>query len=246
MELKSEIRTPEELLKDTREEMLNLLKQCFVNIRESSFRKDLEEKDEVCLLKNREEKLCGFSTAKFFTHHYFNRDYLVMFSGDTIIAPKYWGSLELPIQWGVRMSLRQRQNPSLPMWWMLISKGIRTYKLLPACFIDFYPCPDKNPSEEIQGLMNSLGSRRFPRYYEAESGLLHPGPESYFLRDELADIPKVTANCKHVDYFVKRNPDYRNGSELLCLSEFRSDNLRPFIRRQIEERLKINQCCIEA
>ena len=236
-ELVGELLPRDELSQERAEEMFALLEQSFENVFWGAFLKDLVEKDEVFLLRD-QERLVGFSTIKFFDHNLNGKSYRVIFSGDTIISPPYWGSLQLPVLWGVRMMDYWEQEPERPLVWMLISKGIRTFKFLPTFFKSYYPAPGVTLPSEVAELRNSLGELRFPGHYDKKTGLVLPLRESYFLRPELAEPPLGALSNEKTRFFLESNPTYRTGSELLCLSYFTPENLRPFIRRQIEVRRK--------
>jgi hypothetical protein len=216
--------------------MLSLLTDCFDNVCELSFEQDLESKDAVLFLRNSFGSICGFSSLVSFNHVHRGTDYRVVFSGDTVITPKYWGSLELPIVWGSHLLDCYEKDPLTPLLWFLISKGIRTFKFLPVFFQNYYPNPQEETKPEIQSLINSLGKARFGERYNKEAGVITAVPNSYYLRPELARRQVSSKKRPYIDHFYDHNPEYYRGTELLCLTEFSPQNLQPFIYRQILNR----------
>ena len=100
---------------------------------------DLQAKQWVILLYD-DNRLCGFSTQVVFDFPHEHRLTRILFSGDTIIDKHYWGSLALPVAWGRLMLLLQSSRPDTDLFWLLTSKGYKTYRFLPVFFHEFYPC----------------------------------------------------------------------------------------------------------
>ena len=101
-----------------------------------------------------QSRLCGFSTQVLFDFPHENRDDKILFSGDTIIDKCRWGSLALPVAWG-RLMLSLESRPHGELYWLLTSKGYKTYRFLPVFFHEFYPCY----SGRNTGLRKSLAGR---------------------------------------------------------------------------------------
>ena len=235
MGLKSEVVPVAGLSQDTVGEMFELLSVCYHNVTRDQFQADLHRKDWVIVIKDATNaSIKGFSTLQVFRHDFAGTTYRIAFSGDTIIAPSCWGSLRLPMAFGTLLLHILRQSPDLPLFWMLITKGIRTYRVLPVFFKTFYPRYDKSLPAEISGLMHSLGYRKYPRKYNG-AGIIKATETDQYLRRELSGENSVQErNDNHVQYFLKRNPGHVQGDELLCLAEFSENNLCPYIVRQLK------------
>jgi len=217
--------------------LLNLLDHHFDNVVPETFHTDLKEKDLVFLLfDSRSETLLGFSTQKIFTHTLDGRDCRIIFSGDTIVAPSAWGSTDFPMALITWMLSMWKENPSLPLYWMLLSMGIRTYRFLPLYFKAFFPCCDFSTPPGIRLLMDDLGKRRYPERYDPGKGIIFASPECCYLRDSLAVIPRARLRNRHVDFFLKKNPGYAAGDELLCLARIEPENIRPSILHRLARR----------
>ncbi|MCK7539919.1 MAG: hypothetical protein MZV63_57940 [Marinilabiliales bacterium] len=68
------------------------------------------------------------------------------------------------------------------IYWMLISKGIRTYKYLPTFFIDFYPTVNKETPPEIQVFMHHLCKLKFKELYDPTKGIVKAPSDGQFLK----------------------------------------------------------------
>ncbi len=154
-----------------------------------------------------------------------------VFSGDTIIERAYWGSQALAFSWLRYVGELKREQPEMPLFWFLIVKGHRTFRYLPTFAREFYPHWEHGTPDSIAALMRKLAEERFGDAFDAASGLIRY-PESHgHLAEDLAEANEREAAREDVSFFLRRNPGYRNGHELVCLCELSKENLRPLARR---------------
>lgn len=192
---------------------------------------DLSEKNCVLVLRNADHAICGFSTQKVFRVSVKGTPVRAVFSGDTIVDRAYWGEQELGRCWCQYVSSVYWDEPDVPLYWFLISKGYRTYLYLPLFFEAFYPnCETPTPPFE-QRLLDTLAVAKFPQYYRPESGLIEFPQSQGQLKPHLAEIPARRLRNPHVQFFLKRNPAYANGHELACLAEISPLNMKLFAGR---------------
>jgi hypothetical protein len=79
--------------------------------------------------------------------------------------------------------------------------------------------------------MRKLAEERFGDAFDAQSGLIRY-PESHgHLTEDCAEANEREAAREDVSFFLRRNPGYRSGHELVCLCELARENLRPLARR---------------
>ncbi len=196
---------------------------------------DLSEKDCVLVLHNANFEICGFSTQKVLHVSVGGKSVRAVFSGDTIVDRAYWGEQELGRCWCRYVSSLYAEDPTVPLYWFLISKGYRTYLYLPLFFESFYPnCAAPTPVFE-QRLLDTLATAKFPDHYRSETGLIE-FPESHGqLKPHLAEIPARRLRNPHVHFFLQRNPAYTTGNELACLAEISPSNMKLFAGRIILE-----------
>lgn len=212
-------------------EMLHLMQTYYLNVARDQFIRDMKEKDVVIVL-HENGVIQGFSTWVRFCHDLEGKQVNVIFSGDTIIERKHWHSLVLPLAWG-RLMLSVLTECSQELYWLLISKGYKTYRFLPVFFREFYPsCLKETPPFE-KALLCSLAQRRFGQRFDPESGVLRASKEAQCLRPSIADITEARRRDKHIAFFEKANADHVKGDELVCIARCHEDNLNPFILRQL-------------
>jgi hypothetical protein len=226
-------------LKDAdRAVMFGLYAVYYAGALESIFQRDLNAKDFVVVLRDEMEAIRGFSTLCVYEELWNGKKVRVLYSGDTIIEKDYWGQNQFSKAWLELAGRIKADAPEIPLYWLLIVKGHRTYRYLSLFSNEYFPRHDLETPDEFQGLMHHLAQRKFGQSYDVESGLIRfPEPRSY-LTAELAEIPAKDCGRPEVKYFLDRNPRYFEGDELLCLCELRADKLTRIARQWFEEGCK--------
>ena len=98
----------ESLTERQRAQMLALMQVCYAGVSAERFTRDLSEKQYVILLSARRSgELVGFSTLRVAEEQVEGRSVEVVFSGDTVIHPDYWGQKELQVRFGRFMLARK-------------------------------------------------------------------------------------------------------------------------------------------
>jgi hypothetical protein len=223
MPLKAIIRA-RHLLSDAEiERMYALQNRYFTRVCRERFRRDLSEKDWVILQEHPQCGLAGFSTASCFRVQVGEGDVHVLFSGDTVIDRDAWQSSTLAGAFG-HLALRIEEQSSSPLYWLLISKGYRTYRFLPVFFNEFYPVHDRPTPARYMRLLDRVCTVRFGDAWQPHAGVLDFGEEHERLRRSMCTIPSHRASDLHVRHFLARNPDFMHGIELACIAPVRRAN----------------------
>jgi hypothetical protein len=204
----------------------------YLDVNPAQFNQDLSDKDGVIMLYA-DGALRGFSTWMLFEHECAGQSVSIMFSGDTITDQDYRGSLALPIAGGQLMLKKLSEHTGKVMFWMLTTKGYRTYRFLPVFFRAFYPsCRHGTPDFEIS-LLESLARMRFDSRFNAETCVLTAPDRAQRLRPGIDDVPPARLKDEHVAFFTRQNPGYARGDELVCLARCDRDNVRPSMLRRL-------------
>ncbi|MCM2279809.1 MAG: hypothetical protein NDJ89_17175 [Oligoflexia bacterium] len=204
-----------------REAMWALFSVYYENIEREVFERDLATKDQVILLRDREDgSIQGFSTLQVYRREIRGRRVVVVFSGDTVISPAYWGQLAL--QWAFfRYILKTKLlNPAVPVYWFLISKGYRTYLLLSRNFPEYWPRHDRATPEWQQAVLDALAGEKYGADWKPELGILRFERPRDRLRSGVAPIEAALLSGPgnaDIRYFQERNPGHAQGDELCCL-----------------------------
>src|SRR5262245_6588707 len=202
------------------------------------FEADLGNKHFVVMLREPSGALAGFSTLAVLEAEIGGTRLRAIYSGDTIIDYAHWGTQALAFTWIRFAGSIKAWAPQLPLYWFLIVKGHRTYRYLSAFSIDFHPhwqAPTPAPTREI---MDALASHRFGCAYDATRGVVSFAQSRGHLRSEWALVEPEEAARPDVAFFLRSNPGYVSGDELVCLAELASGNLRPLARRVFEQGLR--------
>ena len=231
----------ESLQRSDRDAMRLLLAAHFDGVTHETFERDLDEKNWALLFEDG-GCLRGFTTLLAYETVHRNEPIGVVYSGDTIMARDAWNTALLPRAWiaAVR-SVRERYLRTNRLYWLLLTSGVRTYRLLPVFWKEFYPRYDASTPRDVDALLVHLACERFGASYRCDLGLVQfPAPQR--LRD--AGGPAVVGGRHepHVEFFHRSNPGWHEGDELVCLTEISFDNLTAAGRRMWRSRKPEARC----
>ena len=196
----------------------------------SNFISDLSEKDYCILLKDESGAIQGFSTQKLISFPLSDgKEIHGVFSGDTIIHKDYWGSFELYKVFA--QSFLKYSNQFAEFYWFLISKGYKTYRMLPLFFKTFYPnYLEQLPDYEKQ-IIDAFGHFKYPGVYNKKTGIIQYQGEKVKLKDGVADVTLKQLKDKNIQFFINANPGYILGNDMVCLARLEPENLKSAVRR---------------
>lgn len=198
--------------------MYNIYQQYYSNTDFDIFKKDLLEKTGVFIIREPlKDRLVGFSTIM-------ERDFIVdgkvahgFFSGDTIIEEAYWGSRALQramFRYVVKLKIK---HATKPIYWILISKGFKTYLLLANNYYTHYPNYQKE-NQHLEKYVDAYCQQFFGEYYDKASGLLNFGDNYQALKSDVAPITdEMRSKSNKIAYFEELNPTWESGTELPCI-----------------------------
>ena len=211
--------------------MFHVFSENFNGVTEEIFERDLENKNWVILLRDaKTNELEGFSTLALYETIYNLKPLSVVYSGDTIIRPEYWGTPQLPSTW-IKTVLEKSANMVQPLYWLLISSGYKTYRFLTVFYKEFYPRYDVPTPPEMQSLMEQLATQRFGSDYRCEEGVVRFSNGATPLREGISEVTNERLHDPHVTFYTARNPGYIHGDELVCITRVHPDNFTPAGRR---------------
>ncbi len=209
-------------LKSTQiDEMFKLFEIFYDNVSFARFKSDLLAKTKVIILLDTEKRIQGFSTFYDFDFPYQNKNARVLFSGDTIIAPDYWGTSALTMEFLKNMILLKLKYPLRPVWWFLISKGYKTYLLLANNFLEYYPRYDHTTPKSQEELIASLSEKFYPGKFNHASGVIEfEMDEHEHLKESIAPITnELMLKYPKIKFFNSKNPGWKKGDELACIGK---------------------------
>lgn len=230
-----QLKKPVEINEKERKRMFLLMDENYDCVDFSSFTKDLSVKDYASLLMDENEVIQGFSTYALNPAGTGDEGYNILFSGDTIINPSYWGSRIMAKSWSEVIGGLLNKYPEKKLYWLLISKGHRTFMYLPLYFNDFVPHPCMNGKEKLREIANKTAASMFGENYRPDAGVIRFKRSLGQLKKSLAHKTRQKQQNEWVNFFLQKNPDFTLGVELVCLAEISEANLKPVVWRMIRQ-----------
>ncbi|HEY8210143.1 MAG TPA: hypothetical protein VIG99_21805 [Myxococcaceae bacterium] len=214
-----------------RTDMLALMERCYEGVVPERFAADLAGKQHVIMLRDVGSRaLAGFSTIALREEPHHGRPARVLYSGDTVIHPDYWGQKVLEMAFG-RFLVRQKlRRPWAPLYWLLLSGGFKTYLMLVRNFASCLPQRGEVASPTESAFLDAVCRRWFGDEYDPAQGTVRM-KRHYRVRSGLCPVDARALANPDIAYFVERNPGHADGSELACLARVQlSDVARAFAR----------------
>jgi len=204
--------------------MFEIMQAHYENISKGVFSADLSKKQDAILLCDEQGEIYGFTTLRLFHQ---NKVQLV-FSGDTIVEPEYWSKNDLSQTW-ITKTMEYANDFDGKTYWLLLTKGYKTYKLLHTFFNEFYPRYDAETPQDLQKIIDDFAISQYSDKYQ--NGVYFEGKD--FLKEEFDTINENKMRDKNTAFFLDKNPDYKKGNELVCLAEISTENLNRLGRKML-------------
>ncbi len=222
--LKGRVYRLDEITQSDINSMYELMAMYYDNLKKENFISDLEKKSRLIILKDNDNQIKGFTTIVLYDATIENIKIKLLFSGDTIIHKDYWSNNDLAQVW-IKNALELKKGFDEKLYWLLISKGYKTYKYLSAFYKEFYPKYDKQTPNFEQKIIDFFGEKFYSKYYDKKTGIIKMNKTKDYLKEEYSKIPKEKLTDKNIEFFVHKNPLYYKGNELVCVAELDENNL---------------------
>ncbi|AKF06286.1 hypothetical protein [Sandaracinus amylolyticus] len=226
--------------------MWTLFSRHYDDVTRETFERDLARKQHVILLRAASDpggamsrQIVGFSTIEVDRRVVGGREVVSIFSGDTIVERRYWGTRALHRAFFRFVMALKLASPTAAVYWFLITKGYKTYLLLTRNFPEHWPRHDRPTPPWQQTILDELATRRFGDAYDARRGVLCFADSGHGrLRADVAPIDAALACDPDVRFFVERNPGAPRGDELCCLGRVGVGLAMQFGRKQLARALE--------
>jgi len=209
-----------------------LLCQSFLGVSWHDFLRDFNEKEAVIILRkeHNEGEIVGFSTLVVLTLSLPDEEIKAVFSGDTVVLPEYRSSTGLGVQLGTYFLRTYEAYPQHKVYYLLMSKGWRTYKILPFFFQEFSPSYTRSTPECDEMVMRAFGRAKYWGSYRPERNIIHFDGEAARLKPESIDALPNKLDA-HTHFYLQANPGYLCGDELVCVARITPANFAAPLRR---------------
>jgi hypothetical protein len=216
------------------DQMHALFSSVYENADVPTFLRDLSKKDGAILVRDkRTQEICGFTTIKKMSLRDGRRRAVGVFSGDTVLDPACWGDRALKDAFTRYLLWLWLTSPGVSIYWLLISKGYKTYMLLASNFVNYHPRPDGVVDPKLARLVREYAETLFPGKYDERRGILDFGEGAQRLREAVAPITaEMRLNNPVINYFERSNPGWRVGHELPCIAEISISLLKPYLMKE--------------
>lgn len=204
--------------------MYSLMAQFYDNMEETVFRRDFFDKDYCLALYQENGELVGFTTQKLMEFTVEGKTIHGIFSGDTIIHKDYWGDIKLFQVWANFWFDYAEQYEEF--YWFLISKGYKTYRIMPLFWTHFFPNYKSETPEFEQKIIDTYATMLYPGEYNQSTGVIEYKSVKDKLKSGVADIGEHELKNADVAFFVQRNPNYFIGNDLACLAKIDKSMLK--------------------
>lgn len=196
------------------------------------FLSDLSKKSGAFLIRRKTDgRIVGFSTVVNCPLTVRGRKACGVFSGDTIIERAYWGSRVLQLAFYKYLVAEKMRNPQRALYWLLISKGFKTYLLMANNLQKFYPHPGGR-NQELSEVVDAYCRQMFAEHYDAERQILDFGDNYQCLKGDVAEITEtMRQTSRNIRFFEERNPEWRRGTELPCVGVVDWAFLASYVKR---------------
>lgn len=200
--------------------MFQLMQAYYDDVRREQFLADLSQKSRVILLFDKNnQQIQGFSTLLCLRVQCGDANARGIFSGDTVVDKSYWGQRILGKAFLRFLFTEKLRHPFEPLYWLLISKGYKTYLMMANNFSEYFPRFDRPTPQKHKAIMDAFYSLLYANDYDAEAGIIRASSDAYKLKVGVASISTalMKANPK-IAFFQQANPQWHKGAELACLA----------------------------
>jgi hypothetical protein len=216
-----------------KQEMFRLFERYYEEVSYTKFCDDLANKTAVLLFRENvftlnvkkqalEKRVVGFSTLVY-------RRLKVgptttatfLFSGDTVLDSAAWGSKILQSSFFWEIVKAKLMNPFSPVYWMLISKGYKTYLMMRRNFAKSFPNSKSKTDPQTMSAQNIFYTDKFGECYNPETGLIILDDCKGAVKDGVSPVTEALKRNPDVAFFVQKNPEFQNGVELACIAHIR-------------------------
>jgi hypothetical protein len=199
--------------------MYSLFEQYYVDVSFECFCSDLAEKTHLFIFRSN-GRLAGFSTI-FRKRFPAIGKHTYLFSGDTVLHEDFWGTKALQKSFFWYILCSKLRSPFQSVYWMLMSKGYKTYMMMRRNFSESYPRFDAPIPAALKSAMDAFYRLKFGEAYDPTQNLIRFRTSHGAVKGFLAAPAPGGQRNAEVAYFLRANPDYRNGTELACIAEIR-------------------------
>jgi hypothetical protein len=154
-----------------------------------------------------------------------------------VVEPEYWGPGYLIHAFFKMAGTFKAAELDAPLYWLLLVKSHRTYRILSSFFRQFVPRLGRPNDPHLLAIRDDLAARKFGEWFDPATGLIDFGVSRGHLAPALQNEELRAGGNPTVREFMALNAHSGRGVELTCLAEFSLENLRSYALSQFERGL---------
>jgi len=217
-----------------RADMHAVFSRYYENADPTRFEADLDAKNWVIQFRNQAQNIVGFLTLQTYQHCGSCGSVVILYSGDTIIDRAYRNTGYLAGAFGHLMLRAIELSDGLSVYWLLTSKGVRTYRFLPVFFKTFFPVFNQQTPPDMKRLIDEVATAKFGAGYSPATQVVSHAGQRDWLRASEHNPLLIKRPDEHIRFFLSQNPGYAGGDELVCITQVAAANLNSRAKRVIE------------
>jgi hypothetical protein len=97
----------------------------------------------------------------------------------------------------------------------------------------------------LAAIADAVSQCLYPKYWQKELGILKFDTKIGQLTPKLAEATFQKAKKQHVAFFLKKNPQFYEGEELVCITDLNPNNAKGFAKEIIVNAMKLNSLLCE-
>lgn len=202
--------------------MYQLMDSFYENITPKEFLRTLAQKDYIFLVKDQFESIQAFTTLQLL--HIPGRKQKVhgILAGDIITHKNYVEDRNIFTDAWMEYQLRQKKQKDLYIF--LTCKDYWTFKIFQESFAHCYPNKKEEMPLQIKGLINSFGEYYYSQEYESATGIIKHSCFPRKIKESRMKKMEKALSEEERAFFVRRNPEYKKGYDLICIAELPVEN----------------------
>ena len=142
--------------------------------------------------------------------------------------------------WATSVGRIIASEPGKKWYWFLLSKGHRTYMYLPLFFNEYYPSANGSLANPLLEILETTAQRLYDGCYKQASGLIVFDRKMGELKSIHTQSTYEKQHKPHVKLFLRLNPYFHQGDELVCLTHLHPDNMRGYAKKYMLEGMAQN------
>ena len=181
----------------------------------SGLKESLEKRDRLVMYL-RGNELIGLTSFNFLPWNFNNSQVIILFQGNTWLSPTWRGRNINQILATLTLLELYIKYPLQKKYFFAACSNYKSYLFLTKNTSNFWPNPGQETPDNFQQLIHQLSDVFYPGEYNPKTKLIESPGERGF-QDNDVNTDDGEKRNRYIQFYLEKNPDYRNGKKLPCL-----------------------------